>query len=69
MQEKAQRREADVPQPSTAAPGTDPPRQTLELEDVRGRLKSASGPEFWRSLDELAQTPEFEELLHKEFPR
>ena len=69
MQEKAQRREPDVPQPSTEAPGAGPPRQTLELEDVRSRLKSASGPEFWRSLDELAQTPEFEELLHREFPR
>ncbi|HOB73846.1 MAG TPA: TAT-variant-translocated molybdopterin oxidoreductase [Phycisphaerae bacterium] len=26
------------------------------------------GPEFWRSLDELAGTPEFEEYLHREFP-
>ena len=26
-------------------------------------------PRVWRSLDELAQTPEFEERLHREFPR
>ncbi len=24
---------------------------------------------MWRSLDELAATPEFEEMLHREFPR
>src|SRR6476620_1112503 len=23
---------------------------------------------LWRSLDELAQTPDFEEMLHREFP-
>jgi molybdopterin-containing oxidoreductase family iron-sulfur binding subunit len=39
------------------------------LAEVRHRLNQAKGPEFWRSLDELAQTPEFEELLHREFPR
>ncbi|HUE69724.1 MAG TPA: TAT-variant-translocated molybdopterin oxidoreductase [Pirellulaceae bacterium] len=27
-----------------------------------------SGPSYWRSLEEYAQTPEFEELLHREFP-
>jgi len=69
MQEKPKRREPDAPQPSTETPGTSSPRQTLELEEVRRRLKSASGPEFWRSLDELARTPEFEELLHREFPQ
>ena len=26
------------------------------------------GPEYWRSLDELADTPEFREALHREFP-
>ena len=26
------------------------------------------GPEFWRSLNELQSDPEFEELLHREFP-
>lgn len=69
MQEKAKRREPDAPQPSTETPGTSSPRQTLELEEVRRRLRSASGSEFWRSLDELARTPEFEELLHREFPQ
>ncbi|HEY2802095.1 MAG TPA: TAT-variant-translocated molybdopterin oxidoreductase [Chthoniobacterales bacterium] len=28
-----------------------------------------TSPKYWRSLDELAQTPEFEAWLHREFPR
>ena len=28
----------------------------------------ANGRAYWRSLDELADTPEFNEFLHKEFP-
>ena len=27
------------------------------------------GREYWRSLDELAETPEFQEFLHREFPQ
>ena len=30
---------------------------------------SAEPPKYWRSLEELAQTPGFEEWLHREFPR
>src|ERR1035437_2898814 len=29
---------------------------------------SATGKRFWRSLDELADTPEFKDWLHREFP-
>jgi len=50
-----------------AAPLPGPAR--LDLEEVRERLRANRGPEFWRSLDELAATPEFEDLLHREFPR
>ena len=39
-----------------------------ELDAVRARLQSARGKQFWRSLDELADTPAFHELLHREFP-
>src|SRR6185312_307441 len=35
---------------------------------VRDRLSSARGKEYWRSLDELAQTPEFQKFLETEFP-
>jgi MoCo/4Fe-4S cofactor protein with predicted Tat translocation signal len=41
----------------------------IDVAAVRARLQSSSGPEYWRSLDELAGTPEFEELLHREFPQ
>ena len=41
----------------------------LDLAEVREKLRQKRGPEVWRSLEELAETPEFEELLHREFPR
>ncbi|HEY3383662.1 MAG TPA: TAT-variant-translocated molybdopterin oxidoreductase [Vicinamibacterales bacterium] len=43
--------------------------KTFDLKVVRSRLQGTSGPEYWRSLDELADTPEFQELLHREFPQ
>jgi MoCo/4Fe-4S cofactor protein with predicted Tat translocation signal len=39
-----------------------------ELDAVRARLRSVRGRQFWRSLDELADTPAFHELLEREFP-
>ena len=37
---------------------------------LRARLAaSRAAASFWRSLDELAETPAFQELLHREFPR
>ena len=30
--------------------------------------KNLNGIEYWRSLDQLANTPEFKEFLHNEFP-
>jgi molybdopterin-containing oxidoreductase family iron-sulfur binding subunit len=44
-------------------------RRPLKVEDVRKRLAEKQGKEYWRSLEELAATAEFEELLHREFPR
>jgi molybdopterin-containing oxidoreductase family iron-sulfur binding subunit len=45
----------------------------LDLESVRARLDEASkthaGPEYWRSLEELAGSPTFQEALHREFPK
>ena len=32
-------------------------------------LDSAGGRRYWRSLDELADTPEFKDWLHREFPQ
>jgi len=39
-----------------------------ELNAVRARLQSSRGKQLWRSLDELADTPAFQELLRREFP-
>ena len=36
---------------------------------IRNKLERASGREFWRGLDELAETKEFQEFLEEEFPR
>src|SRR5919202_185316 len=44
-------------------------RRPLKREDVRRRLAAKQGKEYWRSLEELAATEEFEEFLHREFPR
>ena len=41
----------------------------LDLAAARERLQSRGGAAYWRSLEELAETPEFGELLDREFPR
>ncbi len=41
----------------------------LDLEQLRNRLAGETGARYWRSLDELAETEEFQEFLHREFPR
>ena len=41
----------------------------LSLDEAREKLAGQSGPRYWRSLHELAETPEFRRLLDDEFPR
>ncbi len=41
----------------------------LDVAAVRARLATEKGPAYWRSLDELAQSEAFVDLLHREFPR
>jgi MoCo/4Fe-4S cofactor protein with predicted Tat translocation signal len=42
----------------------------LDLAAVRARLDGGtSGREYWRSLDDLASTPDFRDLIEREFPR
>ncbi len=53
----------------TSAPPPAADTGRLSVADVQRRLAGRRGPEYWRSLEELAATPEFEELLHREFPR
>ncbi|HSN87607.1 MAG TPA: TAT-variant-translocated molybdopterin oxidoreductase, partial [Thermoanaerobaculia bacterium] len=52
-----------------AEPGAQAGPAQLDLGDLRQRLKDKKGPEFWRSLDELAGSPDFEAMVHREFPR
>src|ERR1700719_873854 len=42
---------------------------SMDLAAVRAKLQSKTGKQYWRTLEELAGDPEFEELLHREFPR
>ncbi|WP_298404272.1 TAT-variant-translocated molybdopterin oxidoreductase [uncultured Chloroflexus sp.] len=40
-----------------------------EIEAVRAQLQQARGKQFWRSLDQLVDTPAFRELVAREFPQ
>jgi MoCo/4Fe-4S cofactor protein with predicted Tat translocation signal len=40
----------------------------IDLSALRARLTATSGPAFWRSLDELAETDEFKRYVEREFP-
>ncbi len=41
----------------------------VDLAAIRRKLASATGKQYWRSLEELAETDDFEWFLHNEFPR
>jgi len=41
---------------------------TSDLASIRARLASLRGRQFWSSLEELAETPEFASLVQREFP-
>ena len=40
----------------------------IDIAELRGRLETSGGPHYWRSLDELAATPEFQAFVEDEFP-
>src|SRR5438552_3083884 len=40
----------------------------IDLEFVRARLNSARAPQYWRSLEQVADATEFEKFLGHEFP-
>ncbi|HUU34619.1 MAG TPA: TAT-variant-translocated molybdopterin oxidoreductase [Vicinamibacterales bacterium] len=42
--------------------------EQLDLNAIRAKLQDANGPQYWRSLEAVAETPEFKEFLHREFP-
>ena len=45
-----------------------PRHAAVDLAGVRRRLDGVAGRRYWKSLEELAETPEFLEFLHREFP-
>ena len=46
-----------------------PRESTLDLAAVRAKLRHQTGKQYWRTLEEVSGDPNFEELLHREFPR
>jgi MoCo/4Fe-4S cofactor protein with predicted Tat translocation signal len=54
-----------VPSMNNARPKT----LGLDLAAIRARLQTMRGEQFWRSLEELAETDHFREFLHREFPQ
>jgi len=46
------------------------PAGRADLAAARARLEAAGhGRTYWRSLDDLAQSPQFRDLVEREFPR
>ncbi|MGH9515965.1 MAG: TAT-variant-translocated molybdopterin oxidoreductase [Terriglobales bacterium] len=44
-------------------------KDKLDLAQVRSDIEKKNGPEFWRSLEELAGSADFREMMHREFPK
>jgi molybdopterin-containing oxidoreductase family iron-sulfur binding subunit len=40
----------------------------IDLAAIRGKLEHEDRPKYWRSLEQLARTKDFQEMLHREFP-
>ncbi len=40
----------------------------MSLAAVRQELKGVKGKKYWRSIDELADTPDFQAAVEREFP-
>jgi MoCo/4Fe-4S cofactor protein with predicted Tat translocation signal len=44
-------------------------KKKMDRASIEQCLEQTKGPEYWRSLEELAGSPEFQEMLHREFPK
>lgn len=56
-------------EPLTQVDAAEPREHVMDLAAVRAKLQAGTGKQYWRTLEELAGDPHFEELLHREFPR
>jgi MoCo/4Fe-4S cofactor protein with predicted Tat translocation signal len=58
--------------PASSKPGADvcpTKRKQLDFAAVKEQIEDTTGPEYWRSLEELAGSEEFQEMMHREFPK
>ena len=70
MREHEQHEHLDGQQDRHDPAGEGKPHEGLmDVAAVRARLQSKTGKQYWRTLEELAGDPQFEEFLHREFPR
>src|SRR5678816_3056775 len=53
----------------TARRVTGDPLMSTDIQALRAKLQGTRGREYWRSLEAVAETPEFKEYLHREFPQ
>ncbi len=49
-------------------PSAPPPVEPFDFAAIRAKVAGERGKAYWRSLEELAGSPEFEEFLAREFP-
>src|SRR5262245_131463 len=59
---------SETTQPNPDQPLDTQKRGAIDLQAVRAKLAAQQGPQVWRSLEEAADTPEFQGYLHREFP-
>jgi len=60
----SERMPVEIEKNEAARPVTSP----LNLVQIRQQLKGVKGKKYWRSVDELANTPEFQAAVEREFP-
>jgi len=65
MENEHETRADDELQPSPAEKS----KTTQLMETAQARLAGKTGKRYWQTVDELADTPEFQEALRREFPQ
>jgi molybdopterin-containing oxidoreductase family iron-sulfur binding subunit len=56
------------PQAGTNPRSPQAPTAQQTIADIRAKLEGRTGEHYWRSLDELSESPEFRAAVEKEFP-
>src|ERR1044072_5905078 len=56
-----------APTKLAAKPADVAPRKSLDIDALRARLATQRGPYLWRSLEQVAETPEFQDWADHEF--